>query len=223
MKSFEWILEHVDAHLSQDGRPLTLPDVLVPEAVSNLPDDRIFSVMTRRVFRSGLSHALVDKKWPAFEEAFWGFDPVKISLMSDDQLEALMQNDKLIRHWGKIKAARVNANMIAELSDKHGSFGAFLAQWPDEDLVGLWQYLKKHGSNLGGNSGPYFLRMIGRDTFILTDDVVASLIAQNIVTKKPTAQRDLKAVQTAFNTWHEQSGWPYAHISRLLSYTIGWD
>ena len=75
---------------------------------------------------------------------------------------------------------------------------------------------------MGGNSGPYFLRMVGKDTFILTDDVVAALKAQGVIDKKPTAKRDLQKVQEAFNQWQAESGRPLSQISRLLSYTVGW-
>jgi 3-methyladenine DNA glycosylase Tag len=82
--------------------------------------------------------------------------------------------------------------------------------------------LKKQGAQLGGNSGPSFLRMVGKDTFLLTDDVVAALVAQGVVDKRPTAQRDLRAVQQAFNQWQQESGRPLCQISRLLSMTVGW-
>ena len=64
--------------------------------------------------------------------------------------------------------------------------------------------------------------MLGKDTFVLTDDVVAALKAQGVVDKKPTGQRDLAAVQTAFNQWRSESGRPLCQISRLLAYTVGW-
>lgn len=111
--------------------------------------------------------------------------------------------------------------MVSELSARHGGFGRFLAAWPESDIIGLWQLLKKQGSQLGGNSSAYFLRMVGKDTFMLTDDVVTALKAQGVVEKKPTAQRDLKQVQEAFNQWRETSGRPLCQISRLLAHSIG--
>jgi len=222
MKSFQWIYEHVQAHYPDQDIEALLPLAKSQSELAQVPDDRLFSDMMRRVFRAGLKHSLVDSKWPAFEQAFFGFDPDKVSLMSDEQLENLMQNDQLIRHWGKIKATRVNALMVTDLASKHGSFAQLVAEWPVEDIIGLWELLKKQGQQLGGNSGSYFLRMIGKDTFILTDDVVAGLKAQGIIEKKPTAKRDLKLVQECFNQWREESGRPMCQISRLLSHTVGW-
>ena len=57
---------------------------------------------------------------------------------------------------------------------------------------------------------------------MLTDDLVAALKAQGIVDKKPTSKRDLAATQEAFNQWHDDSGMPYSHLSRLLAHTVGW-
>lgn len=222
MKSFKWLYEHVQQHLPGTDIEALLPASLSERELSVVPDDRLFSDMTRRVFRAGLKHSLVDSKWPAFEKAFFGFDPQKVSLMSDEHLEKLMQNEEIIRHFGKIKAARHNAMMVAELSEKSGGFGTFLAQWPSDDIIGLWALLKKEGAQLGGNSGAAFLRMVGKDTFMLTDDVVAALKAQGIIEKKPTAKRDLQKVQDAFNQWQQESGRPLCQISRLLSHTVGW-
>jgi 3-methyladenine DNA glycosylase Tag len=185
-------------------------------------DDRILSAMTWRIFCAGLKRSLVDSKWPAFEKAFFGFDPEKVSLMSDDHLDALMQNRDLIRHFGKIKATRINALMIHEVSQKQGGFGHFLADWPVEDtVVGLWGFLKKEGAQLGGNSGAYALRIVGRDSPVLTDDVVVALKAQGVIDKRPTAKRDLTLVQEAFNHWHNESGFDLCQISRLLARSIG--
>lgn len=222
MKSFKWIYEHVQAHQCSEDIERLLPQPNSVEVLAATPDDRLFSIMMRRVFRAGLKHSVVDGKWPEFEKAFFGFDPEKISLMSDEQLENLMQNDKLIRHWGKIKAVRVNAMMIEEFARQQGSFAQMIAHWPSERIIDLWALLKKQGSQLGGNSGAAFLRMAGKDTFLLTDDVIAALKAQDIIDKKPTSKRDLQKVQGAFNQWQAESGRPLCHISRLLSYTVGW-
>mgnify|MGYP005991794281 CR=1 FL=1 len=221
MKNFQWLYEHALQHKGAALESM-LPEVLSDASIAQLSESYIFSTLTRRVFRAGLKHSLVDSKWPAFEKAFFGFNPHKVALMSDEQLERLMQNDQIIRHWGKIKATRLNAVMLTEIAEKHGSCARWIADWPEEDIIGLWSALKQQGAHLGGNSGAYFLRMLGKDTFVLTDDVVAALKAQGIVDKKPTGKRDLQKVQNAFNEWRAESDRPLCHISRLLSFTVGW-
>src|SRR5690242_13584186 len=81
-------------------------------------------------------------------------------------IEKLMGDARLIRHLGKLRSVPANAAAIGDVSAEHGSFGAWIADWRDSDIVGLWDALAKRFSQLGGNSGPYFLRMAGKDTFI---------------------------------------------------------
>ncbi len=223
MKSFENIYQEACRHHGASVIQARLPDYLGTAELAAIADDRLLSAMVRRVFRAGLKHSLVDSKWPAFERAFFGFEPQKVALMSDEQLERLMSDSSLIRHWGKIKAARVNAVMVQDISRDAGGFGRFLADWPDNDLVGLWLLLKKQGAQMGGQSAAAFLRMVGRDSFRLTPDVVAALIALDVVDRPPVAQRDLRLVQQAFNVWQAESDWPLSHISVVLAATVGWD
>ena len=79
--------------------------------------------------------------------------------MTDEEMDALMGNTDIIRHWGKIKSVRHNASYLLEVIEEFGSVGNWLAQWPVTDITGLWLTLKKQGAQLGGNSGPSFLRM----------------------------------------------------------------
>lgn len=181
-------------------------------------DDRYLSMMCRRIFRAGLKHSMVDARWPQFEAAFHGFNPSAIASMSDEALESTMAQGGVIRHWSKIKAVRANAQLVLELAAASGSFGDWLADWPASDIVALWQLLKARGSQLGGNSGPYFLRMVGKDTFLLTEDVLQVLIAWGIVDKKPTSKKALAQVQAVFNGWQEESARPLCQISRIISY-----
>lgn len=208
-------------HQSEAVIRQSFPRVASERALTSRSDAQYLSLISRRVFRAGMRHAVVDRRWPAFEEAFWGFDPVACQLIDDRRFEVLMQNAELIRHWQKMKTIPVNAMMVQELSRKHGGFGQFLAQWPVEDIVGLWQVLKKQGSHLGGDGGGRLLRMAGKDTFVLSGDVVRALINAGVVSKKPTSLRDLNAVQSYFNELHEQAGLPLSAISMVLALSIG--
>jgi len=151
---------------------------------------------------------------------FFGFDPEKVVLMGAEHLERLMQDARIIRHLGKLKSVPRNAQFVLDVAKEKGSFGALIADWPVTDIVGLWKYLAKHGSQLGGLSAMRFLRMVGKDTFIPAEDVVAALKAQEIIDKQPTSLKELAAVQAAFNTWHEQSGRSMAQLSWMLAHTV---
>jgi 3-methyladenine DNA glycosylase Tag len=72
-------------------------------------DDRFLSQMSLRIIRAGLKHSVVDAKWPAFEEVFRGFDPRRVRAMSDEAMEKLLGDNRLIRHWGILGVNRVSA------------------------------------------------------------------------------------------------------------------
>lgn len=220
MRDFQWMLEYgINRFGSLAALEARLPQPATAAQLTAVSDDRYLSLLALRVFRAGLRHSVVDAKWPNFEEVFWQFNPDKVVLMSAEHIERLMQDTRIIRHLGKLRSVPRNAQMVLDIRREYGSFGAFLAQWPSNDIVGLWRYLAKQGQQLGGMSAPRFLRMAGKDTFLLSNDVTAALIAQGIVTKQPTSQRDLAAVQEAFNSWQAQSGRPLCQLSMLLALT----
>jgi len=221
-KSFEPILKRATKRTGGLAKlEAQLPKAKSARQLKAVKDDRYLSQMCLRVFRAGLKHSLVDGKWPAFEEVFHGFQPGRIVLMSDEEMEACMANRALIRHWAKIRSVRDNAAAMQEVIKEAGSFGAWLANWPGSDIIGLWDALAKRFSQLGGNSGPYFLRMVGKDTFVLTGDVIQGLIDAKVVAKKPTSKPDKAKVQAAFNAWAEETGRPLCELSRILALSVG--
>ncbi|MCV6603816.1 MAG: DNA-3-methyladenine glycosylase I [Porticoccaceae bacterium] len=198
-----------------------LPEVLDDARLRGIPDDRYLSMMTRCVFRAGFVWRVINNKWPGFEAAFDGFNPLAIAHYSDEKLEQLGKDERIVRNFQKIKTVRDNALLVLDLQRQHGGVGNWLADWPGNDVVGLWQQLKKRGSRLGGNSGPGFLRNMGKDTFMLTGDVTSALINHGLIDRfSATSQRDLLRVQGVFNDLQQQSGLPLAHISKVLAYTV---
>ncbi|WP_191485269.1 DNA-3-methyladenine glycosylase I [Pseudomonas sp. FEN] len=220
MRDYKWLHEYcLNRFGSAAALEAELPVPASPEQLRALADDRYLSMIALRVFRAGLKHSLVDAKWPVFEQVFFGFDPEKVVLMGAEHLERLMQDARIIRHLGKLKSVPRNAQMVLDVAREKGSFGALIADWPVTEITGLWKYLANHGHQLGGLSALHFLRMVGKDTFIPTRDVVAALNSQNVIDKAPTSLRDLAIVQEAFNQWHAESGRPMCQLSMMLAYT----
>ncbi|HZT88332.1 MAG TPA: DNA-3-methyladenine glycosylase I [Stellaceae bacterium] len=217
---FSDILAAGRTRVGADALEARLPPPRTPKELTALGDDRYLSEMSRRIFRAGLKHSLVDAKWPAFEEVFGGFEPRRVTAMSDEALEALLADKRLIRHWGKLKSVRDNAAAMLEVAAEHGSFGAWLAAWPGERIVELWEALAKRFSQMGGNSGPSFLRMVGKDTFILTPSVVSGLKLWAGTAAPPKNRTDRAAVQAAFNAWAAESGRPLCHLSLILAASV---
>jgi 3-methyladenine DNA glycosylase Tag len=191
-------------------------------ALAGLADDRALSTMAERVFSAGFVWRVIEQKWPGFEEAFLGFEPKRLLFQPDDFWHDLASDKRIVRNPQKIRSVRDNAAFVESVSRDHGSFGKFLAQWPADDQIGLMAYLGKHGSRLGGNTGQYLLRWLGWDTFILSPDMVLALRdAGHEIAGTPTSKRDLARVQMQLNQWHDNTGLPYAHLSRILAMSIG--
>src|SRR6266403_1430004 len=213
--SFGPIIEAARTRLGLATLEARLTQPRSPAELKALTDDRYLSQMSLRIFRAGLKHSLVDAKWPAFEEVFRRFEPRRVRAMSDEAMEGLLGDARLIRHWGKLKSVRDNAAAMLDIVAEHKSFGAWLAGWPGDDIVGLWETLAKRFSQMGGNSGPSFLRMTGKDTFILSHSVTAALKHWGAVDTPPKNRKDRAVVQSHFNAWAAETSRPLCQLSLI--------
>ncbi|WP_371375177.1 DNA-3-methyladenine glycosylase I [Thalassotalea aquiviva] len=189
--------------------------------LSQLGSDRYLAEFSKKVFQSGFVWRVVENKWPNFEELFFQFDIEKILMMPEEMLERKAQDPKIIRNFKKVKTIKANAQMIYDVEVEQGSFAEFIAHWPSEDIIGLWSYLKKHGQRLGGNTGPYALRALGKDTFLLSRDVEAYFRGHDLISGGLTSKTSLTTIQHCFNEWQQQSGFSLAKISRLIALSTG--
>lgn len=197
-----------------------MPRIAGPGELEARGDDRYLSEMTRCVFKAGFVWRVIENKWPDFESAFQGFVPLYWQQVPPEVLEELAKDERIVRNMQKIRTVPENARMIVDASQEHGSFGAFLSQWPSDDQAGLLLWLKRHGSRLGGASAQYFLRRVGWDGFILSPDVVTVLEREGLVDASPGSKKRLTQAQEAFNRWHRETGLPYSHLSRIVSFSI---
>ncbi|MEZ5667087.1 MAG: DNA-3-methyladenine glycosylase I [Alphaproteobacteria bacterium] len=204
-----------------DALEALLPQPLPPAELAALGDDRWLSIMTRCVFNAGFNWKVIEAKWPGFEEAFDGFDTGRCAMLSDDDIDRLLKDKRVVRHARKLMSVRENAVFLQGLAAEHGAAGRHLAAWPATDHVGLLDLLKARGSRLGGSTGQYAVRFIGKDSFILSRDVCAALVREGVVDKTPSSRRDMAAVQAAFNRWMDESGRGLTQISRTLAMSVG--
>lgn len=203
-----------DAVLADTPKPKT------PDDLAAIPDDRWLACMAKSVFQAGISWTVVDKKWPDIEEAFRGFDVGRVALMSEDWFDELLSDPRIIRSPPKVEAIQENAVLVKETAEEFGSFGRRVGDWPAEDFAGLLDWLKTRGARLGGTTGAYVMRSMGKESYILSSSVVARLEAEGVVDKPPTSKKAMAAVQAAFNTWAAESGENLSTISRVLAQSI---
>ena len=194
---------------------------LATSDLAALGDDRYLAECTKKIFQSGFVWRVVEQKWADFESLFFQFDIEKVLLMPDEMLEEKARNPAIIRNLRKVMTIRDNALMMSDARTQHGSFANFIANWPVENITGLWLHLKQHGARLGGNTGPYSLRAIGKDTFLLSRDVEGYLKAHDVITGSATSKRSLQAIQHTFNEWQQESGRSMQEISRTVSFSCG--
>lgn len=220
---FQTILSRAE---ERKGGPRKLAELLrtplSQSELASIPEDRYLSAMTRCINRAGFSWKVIDQKWPEFEEAFFGFKVDTLALLSDEQWETYLDDRRVVRSGQKIKALRDNVSFLYDLRFTDKGIAQLIAEWPSNDQIGLMALLKKRGSRLGGNTGQYFLRMMGKDSFVLSRDVILALQSAGLdIKSEPSSQRELKLIQAAFNAWHQQSNRPYTQISQICAFSNG--
>lgn len=195
------------------------PDV---KALAKIGDDRVLAEMTKRVFSAGFAWSVIEAKWPGFEDAFLKFKPGKLLIQPDDYWDGLLKDQRIVRNGAKIMSVRDNAKFVADIAKEHGSFGKMLSKWTPSDEIGLLEMMTKRGSRLGGNTGQMLLRFLGWDGFVTSKDVVACLRESGLdIAETPTSKKDLAKIQAQFNAWHEETGLPYIHLSRICALSAG--
>lgn len=190
-----------------------------PAELARLPEDRWLSIISRCVFQAGFNWKVIEAKWDGFEAAFDGFDVGRCAFMDDEKFDSLLQDTRIVRNGTKIATVRDNAAFLLELRERGGA-GAVLGGWPSTDFIGLLALLKADGARLGGSTAQYAMRFAGRDSFILSGDVTARLIAEGVIDKPATSKTAMRAVQAAFNEWMDQSGRSLTEISRVLAMSL---
>ena len=208
------------------GGPAALKKLLPrkpdPQALAKRTDDRILAEMTKRIFSAGFAWRVIEAKWEGFEAAFLGFEPAKLVFQPDEFWDGLMRDNRIVRNGAKILSVRENAAFVQEIAKEHGNFGKFLAKWPSSDEVGLLDLMARRGSRLGGNTGQLFLRFVGYDGFVTSQDVLACLRDAGLdIGPEARSKSDLAKVQGQFNAWARETGLPYTHLSRICAMSIG--
>jgi 3-methyladenine DNA glycosylase Tag len=177
--------------------------------------------MARAVFQAGFSWTVIENKWPGFRAAFDEFDVDRVAFYHDEDMDRLLADTGIVRNGRKIQSVINNARMLRDLQAETGDVSAHLAHWPVEEQADLVAMLGKRGAHLGGNTAMRVLRVMGWDAYVTSGDVVKRLIAEGVVDKAPSSKTAMKAVQGAFNTWHDQSGRPMTQISQVLAMSVG--
>lgn len=90
-------------------------------------DDReLFEMLILEGAQAGLSWETVLRKREGYRSAFHGFDLERVAAMTDDELEALREDEAIIRNRLKIYSARKNAIAFIAMQEEFGCFDTWL-------------------------------------------------------------------------------------------------
>ncbi len=99
-------------------------------------DDReLFELLVLESFQAGLAWIIVLKKREAFRKAFDNFDVKKVANYDESKIEELLQNERIIRSRGKIKAAISNAKIFIEIQKEFGCFSNYIWLFTDGNVI----------------------------------------------------------------------------------------
>lgn len=100
----------------------------------------LFEMICLEGQQAGLSWYTILKKRQGYRDLFHHFDPKKVALMSDDDVERLMLDPRIIRNRLKINAIIANAKAYLAMQNNDEDFSTFLWQFVDgQPIVNGWE------------------------------------------------------------------------------------
>ncbi len=143
-------------------------------------DQKHFEMLVLEGAQAGLSWETILKRRTGYRQVFCQFDPQKVALMTDEELEAVLRDVSIIRNRLKVFSARKNAQVFLEIQKEFGSFDTYvwsfvggapkinhpesLADVPvrTSDSDALSKDLKKRGMSFVGSTIMYtYMQAIG--------------------------------------------------------------
>lgn len=107
---------YVKYHDEEWGRPVT--------------DDKIlFEFLVLESAQAGLSWLSILKRREGYRQAFYDFDARKVSQITPEEIDRLMQFDGIIKNRRKIESTVHNAHLFRTVQKEFGSFYAYLSSF----------------------------------------------------------------------------------------------
>lgn len=126
-------------------------------------DDGYFEKLTMIVFRSGLNWSVIEKKWPAFIEAFNNFSIKKVVEYDVPEVDKLMENEGIIRNYRKVVGTIKNAKEFLVIKKSNGSFSNYLDEISKDGEEELCNRIGKRFAYVGKSTSMMFLKSVGLD------------------------------------------------------------
>ena len=89
-------------------------------------DNRHFEMLTLEGAQAGLSWETVLNRRENYRKEFHDFDPKTVSVLSDDELNDILQNANIIKNRLKVFSVRKNARVFCDIQQQFRSFDAYI-------------------------------------------------------------------------------------------------
>ena len=119
----------------------------------NGSDAAFLELLTKMVFATGFSRAVVERRWPAFREAFARFDPAVLAEFDERTVELLLSRQSgIVRNARKVRATLENARICAALAGEYGSLAKYCAHVQSLGQVAGCRLLAKAFRSVGDST-----------------------------------------------------------------------
>ena len=118
---------YADYHDNEWGRPVF--------------DDRmLFELLILEGAQAGLSWYTILQRRSDYKKAFSNFDPHRVAVLTDCELEELCANSNIIRHRLKIFSVRANARVFLIIQQEYGSFAKYVWNFVNNTpITNVWK------------------------------------------------------------------------------------
>lgn len=107
-------------------------------------DHKLFEFMVLDAFQAGLSWKTILHRREGFREAFDNFDASIIAEYSEEKVQQLMQESRIIRNQLKIRATITNAKAFLRVQSEFGTFDKYIWQFTGgKTIINHWTDLKQ--------------------------------------------------------------------------------
>lgn len=137
-------------------------------------DNRLFELLILEGAQAGLSWSTILKKRKAYKKAFDNFDPKIISKYKEEKVEALLNNENIVRNKLKINSTIINAKVFLEIQKEFKTFNNYIWSFTNNKVIKhiyktkndlsdkISKDLKKRGMKFVGSTIIYsYLQAIG--------------------------------------------------------------
>lgn len=134
------------------------PDPAIPRVIAPASAADYLEVMTRAVFQAGVRWRQIAQHWEAYREAFAGFDPARVAVYDELDVERVLATPGILRQRRKVLATVANARALHELERDQG-IAAYLRSF--DSYPAIAKALKKRFAFMGEMNVWYFLFRVG--------------------------------------------------------------